>query len=159
MNESFLEPRTIHQQKGCLTKKRTSKELSALLRRQAKFHQEDGARLWHEVMALMRDSLPGLNYKKSAADCLLDLKLCINRARKEVCDHENDHQSGQFEIKLWTVLQPFAVLLFFEVMVVHPWSGDLAQLINLFVRQLTTSFNALFRVSFHIVGPRDSFFA
>ena len=50
----------------------------------------------------------------------------------------------------------FQVLLL-EVMVVQAKSWDFVQLLCLFVCQLTMSFNANFRMTFHVVGPRDRF--
>ena len=47
--------------------------------------------------------------------------------------------------------------LLLEIMVVQGGSWDFVQLLCLFLRQFTTSFNALFRMSFHIVWPRDRF--
>ena len=63
--------------------------------------------------------------------------------------------SGQCVSTLWTILQPFPGP--------PSWSDgrqgveNFIQLFYLFIRQHTLSFNALFRMTFHIVWPRDSF--
>ena len=59
--------------------------------------------------------------------------------------------SRQFASTRWRIFQPFPVL--------PSWSYGRAfvQLLCLFNRQFTISFNALSRMTFHIVWPRDSF--
>ena len=46
--------------------------------------------------------------------------------------------------------------LLLEVMAVQARSWNCVQLLRLFVCQFTIPLNALFRMTFHIVGPRDS---
>ena len=51
---------------------------------------------------------------------------------------------------LWTFSKRFQFFLF-ELMIIPARNGDFVQLLCLFVRQFTISFNTLFRMSFHII--------
>ena len=55
------------------------------------------------------------------------------------------------------MLPPFAILPFFELIVVKTWCRALIQLLNRFVCQFTTSVNAFLRMSSHVIRPSDRF--
>ena len=88
-------------------------------------------------------------------DCSSKFVQCSKNVRST-----NSCQVQAFQDNLWAYIWHFSNWFNFfllEVVIIQARSWDFVQLFCLFIRQFTISFNALFRMTFHIVRPRDSF--